>query len=92
MSQEARQKNGRDEVRTGGVIGKLTGGVSAVRGLASKTGGDITPAMTASKPVFQVCEGGAAGWDGELLLWVLFSPWRRGLLSLHVFVFFVLLY
>eukprot|EP00904_Undaria_pinnatifida_P004940 jgi/Undpi1/1576/HiC_scaffold_11.g04966.m1 len=51
--QEARQKNGRDEVRTGGVIGKLTGGVSAVRGLASKTGGDITPAMTASKPVFQ---------------------------------------
>ncbi|CAN0119251.1 unnamed protein product, partial [Laminaria digitata] len=51
--QEARQKNGRNEVRTGGVIGKLAGGVSAVRGLASKTGSDVTPAMTASKPVFQ---------------------------------------
>ena len=52
--QEARQKNGRNDVRTGGVIGKLTGGVSAIRGLGSKTGNDIIPAMTASKPVFQV--------------------------------------
>lgn len=42
-------------VRTGGVLGTLAGGAAAVRGLASKKNVDTSmPAMTTSKPVFQV--------------------------------------
>ena len=43
-------------VRTGGVLGTLTGGAKAVRGIASRNKGvdNSMPAMTTSKPVFQV--------------------------------------
>lgn len=42
-------------VRTGGVLGTLAGGAAAVRGLATKKTIDTSmPAMTTSKPVFQV--------------------------------------
>ena len=45
-------------VRTGGVLGTITGGAAAVRGLASKNknkaADNAMPAMTTSKPVFQV--------------------------------------
>ena len=51
---EARQRTGRTTVRTGGVMGKVAGGAATMRGLANRTNDDVIPAMTASKPVFQV--------------------------------------
>lgn len=53
--QEARQRAGVTTVRTGGVLGTLSEGAAAVRGLGSKKAVDTSmPAMTTSKPVFQV--------------------------------------
>lgn len=54
MEQEARQRTGRIAVRTGAVVSKVAGGAATIRGLANKTNDDVIPAMTSSKPVFQV--------------------------------------
>lgn len=56
--QEARQRVGRHSVRTGSVLGRVTGGAAANLGLATRTNNDVRPAMTSSKPVFQVCAVG----------------------------------